>query len=239
VLPSLDRLRDFRLLIVSRTSYRAICRCRANSRPIARPSVDCRLSRFVSRCSWYNDSLSIDRAHTSSYFRADCLVLPLLDRSRALRLFIVVSHQTPSRVPKSQLSFLSNSRLCQDPLPQGTASFQVTSDCASESRPTARPPIVFVARNLYKTIACAEPALDQSHALRLIIVVRTSLPTMHALRFILVARASCLAVLFTAPALDRSHTRQTVHLPSLSRPAPCLTIRDRFVFRRYVPIFSS
>jgi hypothetical protein len=165
------------LFIVSRTSYRAICRCRANSRPIARPLVDCRLSGFLSRCSWYNASLSIDRAHTSSYFRADCLVLPLLDRSRALRLFIVVIHRTPSRVPKSRLSFLSNSRLCQDPWPQGTASSQVASDCASKSRPIARPPIVFVARNLYETIACAEPALDRSHALWLIIVVHTSPPT--------------------------------------------------------------
>jgi hypothetical protein len=159
----------------------------------------------VSRCSWYNASLSIDRAHTSLYFRADCLVLPLLGRSRALRLFIVVIHRTPSRVPKSRLSFLSNSRLCQDPLPQGTASCQVTSDCASESRPIARPPIVFVARNLYETIACVEPALDRSHALRFIIVVRTSLPTISC------SKPSPLPI-----ARPPVHSRRSRFLPSCS-----------------------
>jgi hypothetical protein len=40
------------------------CRCRANSRPITRPSVDYRHSRFISSCSWCHASLSIDRARS-------------------------------------------------------------------------------------------------------------------------------------------------------------------------------
>jgi hypothetical protein len=148
--PTLARSHVLRLIVASRASCLVIPGATPHSRSIARTParISCRLSRSPS--------------------------------SRPVARSPVTYRCYPSSsVPRSQVSveFLSNSRLCQDPLPQGTASSQVTSDCASESRPIVRPPIVFVARNLYEAIACAEPALDRSHALRLIIIVRTSLPT--------------------------------------------------------------